>query len=129
MERPNGEETLQPTQHPHFNEGAMRAVDEFSDCSRNKTIERRDRATPHPKRQPKLRQLDDKDVDAVFAEGPGAINSLRDVQVRVAQIPGLHCSGVSVGPNVAFIYTKSLFVFNRIPFSNEWFPLVRRHVK
>ncbi|CAM9345987.1 unnamed protein product [Ectocarpus fasciculatus] len=40
-------------------------------------------------RRPNLRQLDDKDVDAVFAEGPGAINSLRDVQSWRVLVMGL----------------------------------------
>ncbi|CAM9393497.1 unnamed protein product [Ectocarpus sp. 12 AP-2014] len=39
--------------------------------------------------RPNLRQLDDKDVDAVFAEGPGAINSLRDVQSWRVLVMGL----------------------------------------
>lgn len=56
-----------------------------SEFSRKNAVEDRDHATPHRKRQPKLRQLDAKDVDAVYAKGPGAVNSLRDVQVIVAQ--------------------------------------------
>lgn len=36
------------------------------------------------KRRPKLRQLNSNDVNAVFAEGQRAINSLRDVQVTHA---------------------------------------------
>eukprot|EP00752_Nemacystus_decipiens_P012837 g11368.t1 len=43
----------------------------------------------HSRRRPKLRQLDAKDVDAVFAEGPGAIISLRDVQSWRVLVMGL----------------------------------------
>lgn len=38
---------------------------------------------PRSKHSLKLRQLNAEDVDAVFAEGKRAINSLRDVQVTV----------------------------------------------
>lgn len=37
---------------------------------------------PPSNHRPKLRQLNAEDVDAVFAEGKRAINSLRDVQVK-----------------------------------------------
>lgn len=61
--------------------GAIRAADESFQTSQNRAAESRDHGAPHRKRRLKLRQLDAKDVDAVFAEDPGAINSLRDVQV------------------------------------------------
>ncbi|CAM9979057.1 unnamed protein product [Pylaiella littoralis] len=50
------------------------------ETSRTKEVKNRDHAAPNGKRKTKLRQLDAKDVDAVLAEGQGAINSLRDVQ-------------------------------------------------
>lgn len=49
--------------------------------------ESEDPAPSSHKRRPRLRQLNAKNVDAVYAEGSGAINSLRDVQVsRVVSV-------------------------------------------
>lgn len=62
--------------------GAIWAPDESFQPSQTSAVEGRDHGAPDRKRRPKLRQLDAKDVDAVFAEDPGAINSLRDVQVH-----------------------------------------------
>lgn len=83
--RPNGEERLAPVKPPFADEGAKKAACVSPDTRRENAAERRDHAMMNRKRQPKLRQLDAKDVDAVLAEGPGAINSLRDVQVLVEQ--------------------------------------------
>ncbi|CBJ27092.1 conserved unknown protein [Ectocarpus siliculosus] len=56
---------------------------------RKEAEESRDHGGQSRIRRPNLRQLDDKDVDAVFAEGPGAINSLRDVQSWRVLVMGL----------------------------------------
>lgn len=61
---------------------AARAPGESFQTSQHSAVEGRAHGVPDRKRRPKLRQLDAKDVDAVFAEDPGAINSLRDVQVH-----------------------------------------------
>ncbi len=73
-------------------------------------MERRDHVTLHRKRHPKLRQLDAKDVDAVFAESPGAVNSLRDVQVLVGKTSSQLSSGISVDPNIT-IAISTVFSF------------------
>ncbi|CAM9593605.1 unnamed protein product, partial [Ectocarpus sp. 8 AP-2014] len=65
------------------------ATDEFFATSRKEAEESRDHGGQSRIRRPNLRQLDDKDVDAVFAEGPGAINSLRDVQSWRVLVMGL----------------------------------------
>lgn len=61
--------------------GTIWAADESFKISQNKAAGSREYGASQCKRRLKLRQLDAKDVDAVFAEDLGTINSLRDVQV------------------------------------------------
>lgn len=70
----------QSTEKREESEGGMTV--ENGATSQNKAVESPRHGALHYKRRPKLRQLDAKDVDAVFAEDPGAIISLRDVQVH-----------------------------------------------
>lgn len=84
MQPHNTEERMKTAEHLHVEKDEM-AVEKTFETSRSKEIKSRIHAAPDRKRRTKLRQLDAKDVDAVFAEGPGAINSLRDVQVLVAR--------------------------------------------
>lgn len=85
MQRPSNEKTEES--------GILRSADESLPTSQNTVVERLDHGALHRQRRPKLRQLDAKDVDAVFAEDPGAIISLRDVQVH-------HCFTSAVRPSL-----------------------------
>lgn len=90
MKLQTNEGRVKPAGHLHHAEkGKMQAAGETIEISRRKELESRDNAAPDRKLKTKLRQLDAKDVDAVFAEGQGAINSLRDVQVLGARLRGV----------------------------------------
>eukprot|EP00903_Cladosiphon_okamuranus_P012772 g11939.t2 len=78
-----------PAGHMIVGDGAIRAPDESFQISQTIAVEGRDHGAPDRKRRPKLRQLDAKNVDAVFAEDPGTINSLRDVQSWRILVMGL----------------------------------------
>lgn len=86
MQRQHHEERVKKAGSLPPEKGEIRAVDMTVETSRTKEVKNRDHAAPNGKRKTKLRQLDAKDVDAVLAEGQGAINSLRDVQVLVARL-------------------------------------------
>lgn len=62
--------------------GESSRYDDLDGCRENAGNDEHD-WEPRSKCPPKLRQLDANDVDAVFAEGQRAINSLRDVQVTI----------------------------------------------
>ena len=63
--------------------GATQAPDQsFQPTQNSSAVESQDHGATNRIRRPQLRQLDAKHVDAVYAEDPGAINSLRDVQVH-----------------------------------------------
>ncbi|CAM9188476.1 unnamed protein product [Laminaria digitata] len=69
--------------------GESSRYDELDGCRENAGNDEHD-WEPRSKCPPKLRQLDANDVDAVFAEGQRAINSLRDVQSWRVLVMGLH---------------------------------------
>lgn len=83
------EERVKPAGQFPAEKGKIRTVDKPVETKQKEEAESRDHVAPVHKRKTKLRQLDAKDVDAVFAEGQGAINSLRDVQVIVARLLGV----------------------------------------
>lgn len=86
MQRQNiNEERVKAAGQLHAEKENLRALDKPVETNKSDEVESRDHVAPARKRKTKLRQLDAKDVDAVFAEGQ-AINSLRDVQVLVARL-------------------------------------------
>lgn len=83
--QPREAEEANPGASTHVREDARKLHKTITNAAMEATADQGDKdgrgLAPPRRRRPKLRQLNANDVNAVFAEGQRAVNSLRDVQV------------------------------------------------